>query len=231
MYDPGWSDDDTISAFLTYHRRPTGTYWGSSLIGVLRDARAATGRYLASGEVGLKPERSGSWLGAVGYMVMLDQIGECYRPANAGPLPKGTPDFIRALTYFAEDMPDPERQALYALRCCFVHDYSLVNIPTAGNAEIKAQRQHHFLLGDDPAPCPVVQLPAERWGGDLGYRPRRMATRVSLRRLGDLAESVYARLLDLHERRELRIALPGGAAELRARYAFMVYPDVRLVDE
>lgn len=223
--DPGWSDDDTITAFLTYHRRRAGiTHWGSSLIWVLRDARAATGRYLSSGEVGPKPERSGSWLGAVGYMIMLDQIGECYRPADAAPLPKGTPDFIKALTYFADDVPDLERQALYALRCCFVHNYSLVNIPTTRNAEIRAQLQHHFLLGDDPAPCPVVQLPTERWAGNVGYRPNRMATRVSLRRLGDLAESVYARLLDLHEHRELRIALRGGGLELRSRYAFTVYP-------
>ena len=221
--DPGWSDDDTIGSFLTYHRRRTGTHWGSSLIAVLRDARAATGRYLSSGEVGPKQERSGSFLGAVGYMVMLDQIGECYRPADAAPLPN-TPDFIRALTYFADDMPDLERQALYALRCCFVHNYSLVNIPNRGSAETRAQRQHHFLLGNDPAPCPVVQLPAVRWEGNVGYRPSWTATRVSLRRVGDLAESVYARLLDLHERRELRIALPGGGVELRARYAFIVYP-------
>ena len=163
-------------------------------------------------------------------MVMLDQIGECFRPANATPLPK-TPDFIKALTYFAEDIPDRERQALYALRCCFAHDYSHMNIPTQGTAESKAQRRHDFLVGYDAAPCPVVQLPAEPWNGRIDYRPARTVTRVSLRRLGDLAESVYARLLELHERRELSIALPGGAKELRARYAFTVYPDPRLIDE
>jgi hypothetical protein len=83
---------------------------------------------MATGEVSPKRRASGSWLGALGYMVMLDQIGECFRPANATPLPNATPDFIKALTYFAEEIPDRERQALYALRCCFTHDYSLVNI-------------------------------------------------------------------------------------------------------
>lgn len=219
MYDPGWSAHDTLSAFLTYRRRRSDTHWVSSLVAVLRDARGATGRYLATGEVSPKRRASGSWLGALGYMVMLDQIGECFSPANASSLPGDPPDFIKALTYFAEEIPDRERQALYALRCCFAHDYSLVNIST------RSDRQHHFRLSDDPAPCPLVDLPAVPWDGNLVRRSIGTATRVSLRRLGDLAESVYARLLDLHSRRELNIALPGGAKELRGRYAFTVYPD------
>jgi hypothetical protein len=152
-------------------------------------------------------------------MVMLDQIGECFRPVNASPLLSVTPDFIKALTYFAEEIPDRDRQALYALRCCFAHDYSLVNISA------RSDRQHHFRLTDDPAPCPLVDLPAVPWDGNLARRSIGTATRVSLRRLGDLAESVYARLLDLHGRGELSIALAGGAKDLRARYAFTVYPD------
>jgi len=106
VYDTGWSEHDTISAFLIYRRRRSDAHWVSSLVAVLRDARAATGRYLATGEVSPKQRGSGSWLGALGYMVMLDQIGECFRPANASSLPHGTPDFIKALTYFADEIQD-----------------------------------------------------------------------------------------------------------------------------
>jgi hypothetical protein len=221
VHDTGWSEHDTISAFLTNRRRRSDTHWVSSLVAVLRDARAATGRYLATGEVSPKQRGSGSWLGVLGYMVMLDQIGECFRPADASSLPNGTPDLIKALTYFADEIPDRERQALYALRCSFAHDYSLVNIPS----NRRTDRLHHFRLSEDPTPCPLVDLPAVPWDGDIARRSVSTATRVSLRRLGDVAESMYTRLLGLHSRRELSIALPGGAAELRARFAFTVYPD------
>jgi hypothetical protein len=93
-------------------------------------------------------QRAGCWLGALGYMVMLDQIGECFRPTDADSPGAGTPDFIKALTYFADEVRDPERQALYALRCCFAHDYSLVNIP-AGKGALDRQRLHHLRNGAD----------------------------------------------------------------------------------
>jgi hypothetical protein len=60
-------------------------------------------------------------------MVMLDQIGECFRPANATPV-SNTPDFIKALLYFTEGIPERAHLALYALRCCFAHDYSLARL-------------------------------------------------------------------------------------------------------
>jgi len=225
VYDTGWSDRDTLSAFLTYRRRRGDVHWVSSLVAVLRDARGTTGRYLVSGRVNVKrQQRAGCWLGALGYMVMLDQIGECFRPADADSPSAGTPDFIKALTYFADEVRDPERQALYALRCCFAHDYSLVNIP-AGRGALDRQRLHHFLL-DAEETGPLVTLPGTPWDGNLARRPRYTATRVNLRSLGDLGEAVYTRLRHLHENQELRIALPGGAAELRARYAFTVYPRV-----
>jgi hypothetical protein len=178
---------------------------------------------LASGEVSPKRQDTGSWLGALGYMVMLDQVGECFRPASVAPL-RNTPDFIKALTYFTEKLPERERLALYALRCCFAHDYSLVNIPPEGHKNRQALL-HHFRLYDDPAPRPLVEFPAAPWDGDITRRSISTATHVNLRGFGDLAESVYARLLDLHRRRELGIALPGGGVELRARYAFTVWPD------
>ena len=71
VYDTGWSDYDTLSAFLTYRRRRGDTHWVSSLVAVLRDARAATGRYVAAGEVSPRRQASGSWPGALGYSVQV----------------------------------------------------------------------------------------------------------------------------------------------------------------
>jgi len=115
---------ELVRQYLTFHD-PARV---SSLLAILRDARGATGRSEETGQ--LQPEqegRAGHWLGALGYMVTIEQIGKCFRPRGATPqLPPG---FRRALADFAPHLTKQERDALYALRCCFAHDYSLVNGP------------------------------------------------------------------------------------------------------
>ncbi|WP_157358675.1 hypothetical protein [Amycolatopsis sp. ATCC 39116] len=117
--------------------------------------------------------------------------------------------------------------ALYALRCSFAHDYSLVNIPrNKKNIDLI----HHFFLDDDDSTDDLVRIPSDRWSGDLSRRSVHTATWVNLRRFGDLVERVYSQLCFLHTKGRLLIALSGGAAELRARYAFTVRPGMKLID-
>jgi hypothetical protein len=66
------------------------------------------------------------------------------------------------------------------------------------------------MLDDGEQLGPVVRLPPEPWDGQLGHCRMSNATWVSLRSLGDSAEEVFTRLVDLHEQNELAIALPAA---------------------
>jgi hypothetical protein len=173
MAKVNWSERETRSGFPACR-----------LTTVLREARRATGRNRETGRI--EPGRaalSGNWLGAVGYLLLIDRVGSACRPPG--------PPVVRALRSCAPRMGESEREALYALRCSLVHDFGLVNVGGPG-------RTHHFMLDDfrDGAerPGPVVRLPPEPWDGRVEHCRRFNATWVDLRALGDLAEEVFAGL-------------------------------------
>jgi hypothetical protein len=206
-----WGDtSELVQQYLTF-QDPAQV---SSLMAVLRDARAATGR---SEETGLlqagQEARAGHWLGALGYMVTIEHIGKCFRPRGA-PLPP-RPGFRRALVDFAPHLTEKERDALYALRCCFAHDYSLVNGPEHTSRNL----WYRFTLNADEQ-TPLVEGPSEQWNGDLASSQSR--TRVNLRKVGDLAEEVVRAVVRTAERDELELNLPGGVNDLRLRYTLFL---------
>jgi hypothetical protein len=72
----GWTETDAISFCLTDRRPLRKIHSIPTLMACVRDARGVTGRYLATGAV--RPGReqhSASWLGALAYLVVLEQIG------------------------------------------------------------------------------------------------------------------------------------------------------------
>lgn len=180
----------------------------SGFTAALRDARGATGRDSATGII-VNPEHTCSWLGAVGYLILLDQIGTCFKPAGTGDVEGNT--INRALYYFT-DLPETDRIALYALRCAFAHDYSLVNEHPRSN-----ERTHHFMILSDPN-FPVVKHPPQPWNGDYALREQSNATIVNVRELGELLERIYRELVDLAKAGNLQVILPGGLTELTSRY-------------
>jgi hypothetical protein len=213
--------DEWIDAFLTVGP-PTDVpvQWFSTFSAVVRDARQATGRNMHTGEVADELSAS-NWLGAMGYLVMLDQVGECFRPV---PVPRDPPHegaIPRALTYFQPALQDDEILAIYALRCAFTHDYGLVNV---GRGRAAARLHHRFELVAGRT-TPLVQLPAVSWNGDLSGAVRRNPTRVNLRRLGDLAEQVVGSLRRASADRRLVVALNGGIDELFTRFTVMTWPE------
>ncbi|WP_336160088.1 hypothetical protein [Amycolatopsis sp. VC5-11] len=155
-------------------------------------------------------------------MTFFDQVGSAYRPRNVAEL--AGQSFIRALRYFAPELDEGEREALYALRCSFVHDYSLVNVPTMGSARVRELRTHHFMLTAPSGDGSVVRLPSRYWNGDISHCRLSNATWVNLWALGDLAEKVFSRLADLRSNGNLAIALEGGLRELQRRYAMTIRP-------
>ena len=108
-----------------------------------RDARQATGR----DAYGLLPHdaASPSWLGAVGYLCFIDQVGSAIYRQSRG-RPRARTDFHCGLKSFshlhrtASDVCD----VLYSLRCSLAHDYSLLN----------KQQRHLFALTGGPGMTP-----------------------------------------------------------------------------
>jgi hypothetical protein len=105
----------------------------SSLKASLNDCRAATHRN-THGDV--RPgAHAGSWLGAMGYLALLDQIGgavESLAPRQA--VAPGTSHVEQALAHFST-LPADDRVCLYALRNSLTHHFSLVNLPRGWNGQ------------------------------------------------------------------------------------------------
>ncbi|MDQ3848433.1 MAG: hypothetical protein M3261_05710 [Thermoproteota archaeon] len=175
----------------------------------LQEVRQATGREPATGEK-RNYANYGSWLGAVGYMALLDQIGSCFKP-KVTPLVAGN-TIEKALTYFS-NLSSDERCALYALRCAFAHDYSLYNINPRN-----PRYTHQFAVKVGPGP--VITLPTQSWDGDYSHKTTENQTVVNLEAFGDLVEDICLKIFDLANRKELTVVLPGGSDELVQRYAY-----------
>ncbi len=182
----------------------------TSFTAALRDARGITKRNPDSG----KPEPDaahghiGSWLGALGYLVLLDHIGTCFRPKDLK-APETGASMVRALRFFS-DLDEKKIQAIYALRCCFAHDYGLMNL----NAKTPTL-QHCFVVTSGSAE--LVKFPDVPWDGDLSTKNQRV-TLVDLWELGELVERMCSRLRELARDAKLEIALPGGLKELFNRF-------------
>ena len=185
----------------------------SGFIAALRDARKFTARDQETGQKisGQSFGDLGSWLGAIGYIVLLDQIGSCFKPISAATVSENT--ITKALKYFST-LPEKEIDAIYALRCAFAHDYSLYNINRS-----KPSLTHHFKVHQSPT-FPLVKLPQQQWDGDYTNMNDRNKTTINLEALGDLVETICAQLFALASQNDLEVTLIGGTDELLQRYSF-----------
>jgi hypothetical protein len=211
-------EQELIRHHLASVRTPLGTNVGfSGFTGGLQDARQATGR---NPETGVKRpgQAHGSWLGPIGYMSILDQVGTCFtRAQGAGTVVSNA--IVKALLLFAA-AARPEADGLYALRCSLAHDYSLSNVHRKKRVIVPALTHHFYLCVGTGR---VVSLPRTPWDGDYTHRNKGNETTIDVEAFGDLVESVYQNLLTLNDQGELMIALDGGAAELVGRYSFQTF--------
>ncbi len=191
-----------------YETEPVnGMKYQSSLIAILGDARGAADRD-RDGRV--KPgKRSQSWLGATGYLIMLDQVGKTFK-VEATPDPFSYP-IGRAISHFAPIQDPAIIEAIYALRCALAHDYSLFNKDKSGN---QPMRDHAFTFTADPV-SPLVQLPPTKWNRIYNAPPQDQTTVVNLRKVGDLGETVVDSLRRHHRQGALRLRLPLDEFEWR----------------
>jgi hypothetical protein len=193
---------------------PPGYMYRSGFVAALRDAREDSGREPNTGAIIDEP-RTGHWLGAVGYLILLDQIGKCFAPAGiTASHGSEQPSILRCLGKWAPHIRHDEACAIYALRNALAHDYSLFN-KNANNPEF----QHLFTL--DRSTGSVVRLPRRPWPGDYAHPPEDCRTAVSLRELGSSVEAIVAAVRgSLPD--GLDVLLAGGTDELLRRYGLLM---------
>ncbi|NCT75066.1 MAG: hypothetical protein GXC78_11080 [Chitinophagaceae bacterium] len=204
-----------ISTHLTNLSQGLSITYFSGFVAALRDARKFTKRNQDNGQK-LTDDSCGdhgSWLGAIGYLSLLDQIGKCFKPRTIATI-NNENSISKALKYFATHIPDAEVDAIYALRNAFAHDYSLYNI----NAN-RISYTHHFTVIQSPV-HPLITLPQTQWDGNIANRTQNNLTVVNLEALGDTVEQVCSRLLQLTSNNDLEVTLAGGSDELIQRYSF-----------
>ncbi len=216
-------DKDVLLRHLTVQRPEHGVQRFSAFVAGLGDARLATGRDHDTGEK-LTGQVHSCWLGAIGYLILLDQIGKCFKPKGITPCEGKPPE--KALMHFA-NLPAEDVYALYALRCALAHDYGLSNVAQASKDATKTARDaakytHAFALVSD-AHTPLMTIPIERWDGVYKTIAPDNQTVINVEALGDLIEEVVAKILAMSASDELEIILPGGEDELKGRYSFLHY--------
>lgn len=182
----------------------------------LRDARKATGRRQNNGTK--KPAKGyGNWLGAIGYMSLLDQIGGCLKPT--GKKTNYINEIKKALDYFDSGLSDEEINALYALRCSFAHNYSLINFDPKfkGKNKSKDKLAHRFHV--ETGKNKVVELPSVKWDGDFtNISSNNNITYINLEAFGDLVEKIRSKLIEKYKRNELELSVP--PQEFKEKYFF-----------
>ena len=207
-------DKQTLQNFLNakqpFHFMGSMRY--STLVAGLRDCRINSKRDVNSGVYNPDMEHGneGSWLSAIGYFTILDQMGSCYKPLGE-PEPK-TNAIKFVIEKFAFDLvnnSERELNALIALRNAFTHDFNLLNIPF--NPDKKNLQQHKFTVTAEPDKNWIVQLPSRQWDGNIdekNFIDTSDSTFINLFGLGNLAEEIYSRICNLlyHNNLELRLS-------------------------
>lgn len=209
-------DKEVINFHLTnsYIESSPLTFF-SGFCGALKDARKMTGRNI---ETGAKDGSNqfghlGSWLGTIGYLSLLDQIGGCFKRVGGPSVEENKSGIIKALKYFS-NLDDNQINAIYALRNSFAHDFSLQNVGK------RAGLTHHFEVGNSPIE-PLIILPSNPWDGILESKSKKNMTKINLQALGDEVEKLVKNLIQLNSKNQVEIILEKGKEELIARYSFV----------
>ncbi len=110
------------------------------------------------------------------------------------------------------DLAHHQIDVLYALRCAFVHDYSLMN-----NSRRK-ELVHVFTTAWDEH-TPLIELPEEkdRWDGrpEAESLERADSTTVNLLAFTEICESIVKTICGLHSTNDLALAIPSETVNHR----------------
>jgi hypothetical protein len=208
------TEHEALRWYVTGRPQPTPVAVVSCFWAALRDARNTTGRDEETGAV-TSEGNTGTWLGAVGYLALLDQIGSAVTMRRTTRRLRGEPDIVRALREFSPShLTRRDLDALYALRCSLAHDFSLFN---EGQGARAREKDFHFGLHTDPKAL-LIEHAWRRWSVDYATPSEHNQTWVNLRALGDLAEGCAANVERAFRTGRLRARIP--ADDLLIRYSF-----------
>lgn len=189
------SHDDVLAAYLFLPRVFRGYRVRSSFEAAYTDADNARG----------------SWIGAIGDLVWLDQIGTALTRTNR--TSSAPTSLERALELFSPGRSVKQRAALYALRNALAHDFSLVN-PRNGNTPRDIALRHSFNL-EFEADGPLIRFPRKPWDGDWNaFNP----TGVNLARLATVTAKMRDTIYRCYRQGTLQLALAPEIA--RRRFIF-----------
>ncbi len=191
-----------------------GSNLWSSLEAAIRDARYVTGRDEITGKV-TDEQRTQRWLGAAGYLSLLDQLGSAVVPVGRATPKYAGQRFALAARTFGGITGD-EKDALWALRNSLVHDFSLINIP----ANKKGPTLRAFSLTAVEHEW-MVRHPSTRWNGRFPVASR-SKTKVNVRELAERIEEAVANARKMHGNGELEAAVP--RREFESRYFIRITP-------
>lgn len=163
----------------------------SSLEALLRDTRSVVGRDPSTGEL-VDFDHSRTWLGALGYLALIDQLASALQVPTAGN--RATP-FESLLIWDGCVAPD-EAAALYALRCAFAHNFGLLNDPKSRIDTRRRLLRHRFELTANRRDLLKLRSRTDRMlDGPMGAIA---ATNVDILSLGDEVERLVADLRQRH---------------------------------
>lgn len=154
-----------------------------------------------------------SWIGAIGYLCFFDQLGGAIRRRDRDVDARNHVE--RALRLFS-DLDADRCAALYALRCCLAHDFSLANHAEEVPRSRRHLYCHHFRLWPAREHWELLTFPERPWDGDAFQVSD---TDIDLGHLEDLATDVKDRVVELYQADALALAIP--APEVRRRYFFV----------
>lgn len=181
----------------------------------LKEARRLTRRNEETGELE-NIEGSHIWLGAIAYLMILDQIGECYNTSKT--IPTVESSFRKAIHYFS-GLTQSDSKILYGLRGSLVHNYSLVSRYL--NRKGKWDYCYVFELAADND-SELIKQAQEEWDCEVSHIDRdKHSTRINLKKIGDLVEEIYKKICGLHGLGELEINM--SPEDLLKCFTFTVY--------
>lgn len=193
----------------------------STAIAGIRDSRIYTKRDVDTGELNLENTFGdiGNWLGAIGYMTILDQIGSSLSLTGQDKL-EGRSTILRALTFFYNSLPELEIHALIALRNAFMHDFNLINI---AQGKFKKEQTHRFVVYAN-LDNKVVTLPSIPWDGEFENKSwdKETETKINLFEFGNLVENVIKNVREKVILGEVEINEKNINAFIN-RYTFAIY--------
>jgi hypothetical protein len=198
----------------------------SSLIAGLRDCRNSTKRDLKTGKLDLQISHGdiGNWLGSIGYFILLDQIGSCFKKSGSLQRQPTYNTIKLAIEDFGFDLIDnsnDQLEALVALRNAFTHDYNLLDIPK--NSKNNGKTNRKFTVTVDFQKW-VVKLPKIEWDGKIeskDFSKTDDVTKVNLFGLGEMVEAIYSRLCDYYLNNQIELRM--SKRELINKYTFVIF--------